>query len=428
MMLTRQFSKALSRQPFLSALRGITVSAYDNEKVSLTFSSGKKVDYNTVFLRDSCTAPESVDKFSQQKLFTTSEISQNLKIEQPPEVVETDSGLVLNIVWNQNGQLQKSQYTEEFLEEYSSKANIRKDKFFESERVYWSNQELVKDIDSLQIEYEDYANNERAFYQACYNLNRYGLCFINNIPRPESQTMSEENATTWPVYKLAEKFGYIKKTFYGTLFDVKNVKEATNIAYTKTFLPLHMDLLYYESPPGLQLLHFIYNSTAGGENIFSDSFRAALHVKETDPVAYEALKKVPITFHYDNNNEYYYYSRPLIVEDESAVEFGIKEVNFAPSFQGPLEFGITNDKPEDARLFKDFLRGFNLFDSFVNDPKNHYELKVPEGTTVIFDNRRVLHSRLAFSDDAGGDRWLMGTYVDGDSFRSKLRVGHRKFA
>ncbi|KAG7196046.1 uncharacterized protein KQ657_000054 [Scheffersomyces spartinae] len=425
-MLTRRLTGLLRKPPLLGR-RPITVSSYDNDKVCLVLGSGKAVAYNTVFLRDSCTAPESIDKFSQQKLFTTSEISQNLRIEGLPQVLESATGPLLKIVWNQNGQLQTSTYTEEFLEEYSSKENIRRDKFFEREQLYWSNKELVDHIDEIQIDYGDYITKEKDFFKACYNLNRYGICFVNNTPRPEHhmQVMTEDNATSWPVYKLAEKFGYIKKTFYGTLFDVKNVKKAINIAYTKSFLPLHMDLLYYESPPGLQLLHFIDNSTSGGENIFSDSFKAALYVKQRDPEAYQALLKVPITYHYDNNNEYYYYSRPLIVEDK----YGIKEVNFAPSFQGPFEFGISDDDGDnvDSKLFQLFLRGFNLFDDFVNDPKNHYQLKVPEGSTVIFDNRRVLHSRLAFSDENGGDRWLMGTYVDGDSFRSKLRVGHRKF-
>ena len=71
------------------------------------------------------------------------------------------------------------------------------------------------------------------------------------------------------------------------------------------------------------------------------------------------------------------------------------------------------------------MRGFKLFTDFVNDPINQYEIKMKEGSCAIFDNRRVLHSRKEFSDENGGDRWLMGCYVDADSFRSKLRIGNR---
>ena len=39
------------------------------------------------------------------------------------------------------------------------------------------------------------------------------------------------------------------------LFDVIVEEEPINIAYSGAKLLLHMDLVYYESPPGLQLLH-----------------------------------------------------------------------------------------------------------------------------------------------------------------------------
>jgi len=40
-------------------------------------------------------------------------------------------------------------------------------------------------------------------------------------------------------------------------FDVKSVPSPINIAYSNVALGLHMDLMYYESPPGLQLLHCV---------------------------------------------------------------------------------------------------------------------------------------------------------------------------
>ena len=245
------------------------------------------------------------------------------------------------------------------------------------------------------------------------------------MQNPKTQVLTEANAFSWPVAKLAKKFGYIKSTFYGALFDVKNDKNAKNIANTNLFLPLHMDLCYYESPPGLQLLHFIENSTLGGENVFADSFLAASRVKTNDPEAYEALKTMPITFHYKNNNEYYYYLRPLVVEepylnDPDTGEPLLKAVNYSPPFQGPFEMNITSN--ENTKLFDDFIRGMIAFEDAINDRANQYTVKSPENSCIIFDNRRVLHSRLGFTDCNGGDRWLMGCYVDGDSYRSKLRT------
>lgn len=404
----------------------IALEKFDNEFVSVRLDN-KLLNFSTLFLRDLCTSSKSVDPFSKQKLFTTGElVSRKLSLNRPPVI----SNEHLEIEWNEDGKVFKSQYSSNFLETIYQKSVNKIDQFQEAGKLYWDNKSLVSNIDKLQVDAEDFLKLDPDFQKTVNNLNEYGLAFINNISKPSLDKMNESNSTEWPVFKLAERFGYVKRTFYGTLFDVKNEKEdAKNIANTSTFLPLHMDLLYYESPPGLQLLHFIDNSTIGGDNVFSDSFAAARHVKKVDPSAYKALLKVPITYHYDNNNEHYFYKRPLVVEFEDikiSGESRIKEVNYSPPFQGPFEFGVIKDESEDNTLFNDFLRGYSLFESFVNDPLNSFQLKMKEGSCAIFDNRRVLHSRLEFSDSNGGDRWLMGCYVDGDSFRSKLRVSNRK--
>lgn len=398
----------------------LALAGYNKKEVTVAIN-GINHTFNNVFLRDACKSPNSVDPISSQKLFTTADAATDLAINAPP-VINNSS---LLIQWSSNGKIIDSLYPVSFLENYATARGRRTGKFFDNDRKLWDKQELEKNLSDLNIDYDAILGDDRSFFQALYNLNRYGLTFVNNIPFPDLSTMTEENAPQWPVYKIADKFGYIKKTFYGTLFDVKNKKEkATNIAYTNTFLPLHMDLLYYESPPGLQLLHAIQNSTLGGENIFCDSFLAAEHIRKSDPKAYTALTQIPITFHYDNNNEYYYYKRPLIIEDKEAPPafVPISAINYAPPFQGPFEID-----PAQYSMFDDFVRGMRLFESFINDPANHFEIKMPEGTCVIFENRRALHSRNAFSDLNNGDRWLMGTYVDGDSFRSKLRIGYRQY-
>ena len=49
----------------------------------------------------------------------------------------------------------------------------------------------------------------------------------------------------------------VQKTIYGEEFDVKVDPNPINIAYADIPLPFHMDLIYYEAPPGLQFLHCI---------------------------------------------------------------------------------------------------------------------------------------------------------------------------
>lgn len=409
--------------PFFRASRSLAYISHDTNTLTLQIGT-KNFTFNNLFLRDACQSQESVDISTSQKLFTTAYVAKGVEIDGQPRILDGDA---VEVVWkHQDGTRRTSRYSEEFLKRYSDARSRFVGKFFYNDRIYWNKSNVDQDMSLLRVTYLAYLEG-KGFEQVVRMLDKYGICFVDEIETPQLEKITNDNVNQWPVAKLAEKFGYIKPTFYGSLFDVKNEKNAKNIANTNVFLPLHMDLCYYESPPGLQLLHFIQNSTIGGENVFSDSFKAAQEIRDEDPAAYEALKKVPITFHYDNNGEYYYYLRPLVVEHDFVKPSAtpeIKEINYSPPFQGPMEFGVLAEElPE---LMEDWKRGMVLFEDKVNGPENQHIAKMPEGSCVIFDNRRVLHSRLEFSDANGGDRWLMGTYVDGDAFRSRVRVMKRE--
>ena len=57
------------------------------------------------------------------------------------------------------------------------------------------------------------------------------------------------------VKKIAELVAPVQQTIYDETFHVKVDENPINIAYSSTKLGFHMDLMYYESPPGLQFLH-----------------------------------------------------------------------------------------------------------------------------------------------------------------------------
>ena len=60
---------------------------------------------------------------------------------------------------------------------------------------------------------------------------------------------------------------------------------AINIAYTGEPLASHMDLCYYESPPGLQLLHCLAfdGGVEGGETTLIDAFAVAEQLRREEP-------------------------------------------------------------------------------------------------------------------------------------------------
>jgi hypothetical protein len=67
---------------------------------------------------------------------------------------------------------------------------------------------------------------------------KYGISFVSGVPTVET---SHEKCE---LRALAELFGELRPTFYGLLWNVMNIPNSRNIAYTNLDLGLHMDLLY----------------------------------------------------------------------------------------------------------------------------------------------------------------------------------------
>lgn len=90
----------------------------------------------------------------------------------------------------------------------------------------------------------------------------------------------------------------VQSNIYGDISDVKASPSPINIAYSTEELGLHMDLAYYESPPGLQLLHCmkVDDSVEGGQSFFVDSFHAANELRNKYPTHFNTLTRLGATF------------------------------------------------------------------------------------------------------------------------------------
>ncbi|GAB5585988.1 hypothetical protein Unana1_00888 [Umbelopsis nana] len=363
--------------------------------------------YSHLWLRDNCQCPQCLHSTNRQKLHSSADVPLDIA---PESTNLTDEGL--EITWNKSlrhhtdSVVHKSFYPLSWLSKYSSPSLRQQFRFNNLNFITWDR--TLMEAENKFITYEQY-NTEKGLYKALKQLFDYGIVFLKNVPTEDSK-----------VTEVAEKVGNIRESFYGRDFDVKSVAKSTNIAYTSLYLGFHMDLLYFEAPPGLQLLHSLKNSVTGGSSIFVDSFKAVEIMKKEHPEDYTALKEIPVTFHYVNDGHHMYYRRPTIVNDkfQEGGSWGM-HVNYAPPFQGPLDI----DDPKDA---KRFYRAFQTFADIVEDQNLRFELTLQPGELVIFANRRVLHGRTAF-DPTSGDRHLKGTYLELDVFKDKFRVLSEKY-
>ncbi|GMM37289.1 Aim17 protein [Saccharomycopsis crataegensis] len=421
------------------------------------------VNFSNVFLRDASTSLDSINPISKQKLFSTGQISRGIRAIQAPQIISvsaTDgvSEWAMEVNWSDGN---VSIYKESFLKKYSSPETRIHGRYFEENWQLWDNSIITKAENHLFIDFDKYMEDEPSLLQAMKNLNKYGLTFIKNIPKQlDSEGKPKLVNDEWFVESIAQRIGYIRETFYGRLFDVQSKKDAKNIAYTNGYLGLHMDLMYYESPPQLQLLHSITNRVEGGGSFFADSYAAVNEVSETDTQAYTAMTEIPVNFHYDNAGENYWYSRPMVVEDPDQIDPRtdhqlIRHVNYSPPFQAPFDIGITSPLKKigefenlsqldigyrhsaaasgKRHVFREFHRGLQAFEKFINNESNQYKLKLEEGVCVIFDNRRVLHAREGFNskdncqEEIEYERWFKGAYIDTDAYYSKMRVLFRRY-
>ena len=261
------------------------------------------------------------------------------------------------------------------------------------------------------------------------HLRDYGLVIIEGLNSSEELN---ENLFGAQVIQIGKLLGnYPRTTHYGLTFDVKSEKKPVHLAYTSVALDFHTDLNYREKTPGIQLLHCLANSCVGGESTFVDGFHVATTLKKENPRAYHLLATTPIHFQVKDSIAYHSYKVPIIVlsqeeithqkwplqsnrnSDATIMSRDLVEVHFNDRTRGP----INNIPPEEMG---EFYQAMKLWSEIINRPENIVQTKLTPGQMVIFNNRRIFHSRNSF-DPSSGNRHLIGAYVEYDEFLSNLR-------
>lgn len=364
--------------------------------------------FHYAWLRDNCQCQQCLHPSSRQKLHSSADIPHDIH---PKDAVFDKQSNQLHLTWN-DGSHKSVFSTDWLLQNDYSPESIKQRQANDNKMIFWDNARLKGAL--KDVSYKDYMDlKSQGLQTALQNLQLYGLTFITGCPAKEKTDNTKEKTDNKTVVELiAERIGPIYDTFYGRMFDVKSVPDAKNIAYTSLHLGLHMDLMYFESPPGLQLLHCLESSVEGGESIFVDSYKAAEILQRDHPESFETLCRVPVTFHYQNNGHSLRFKRPTISTDPLS-QLGAYQIYYAPPFQGPLEV-----KHEDLGAF---YRSFKHFEDILNDRSLLHQRRLEAGELVIFANRRVLHGRLSFNANSGR-RHLQGTYVAWDSFKDRVRT------
>lgn len=268
-----------------------------------------------------------------------------------------------------------------------------------------------------EIHFDEIMSGDAGLLRWLQGLEESGLCLIRGVPTREGM-----------VKEVAERVAPVSHGFlYDSTFDVYSKDDPVNIAYTPLGLGLHMDLSYYESPPGIQMLHCMRfdQSVTGGTSTFMDIHKVANLLKQQEPEAFATLCRVPCTFQKDHmsrsNPVVMKYKRPHIsVNSEGEVIAAF----WSPQFEGPLEVA-----PEDVEPYYAAYRSFQQLLNSEEVLKSHLiEMRLQEGDLISFNQRRMLHGRGQYSaGPSDGVRHLQGTYLNIDEYLCRLRVLQRRF-
>ncbi|CCF34514.1 mitochondrial protein, partial [Colletotrichum higginsianum] len=261
--------------------------------------NGETVEFSAILLRDSCQCPLCVHESTNQRLFSTADIPSDIQA----RTIETDAATdSVNITWERDAAGYTTQHTTKIelaaLRELSRSSCPPGAYQTAPPQRLWTQ----KALNLPDYDYNTYMQDDSMLYDVINQLRIDGLAFVNNVPGTE-----EALAT------IATRIGPVKDTFYGYTWDVRTVPEAINAAYTSHDLGFHTDLLYFEQPPHIQLLHCVQSASTGGASVFADAYRAAVDLFHMDLDAFDTLATVPVNYHYNHpDSNVYRTTKPAV--------------------------------------------------------------------------------------------------------------------
>ncbi|GMK56394.1 hypothetical protein CspeluHIS016_0302340 [Cutaneotrichosporon spelunceum] len=390
-------------------------------------------------LRDACPCPNCIHPSTRQKTHTSGEAAR--EVASLPEVSarlgEADGVQGLFVQWAEHEGFYPLGLIRRLLA-----GRVRGTSYIENtlQRKLWDRETFEREANNFYTEYSDLHAGKpgealdahpKALLRLLEQLQVYGLAVVRGLPT--SETGNKECS----LRELAESVGLLRNTFYGETWDVRNVPNSKNVAYTNLNLGLHVDLLYFALPPRFQMLHALRNRVVGGESYFVDSFAAAEQLKASRPDLYASLQRNTIEYEYDNDGHYLSYEHPVLPAGSLAAPGLHKAINWSPPFQAPaVQRPVDLNGEATLEAEAEFYEACDAFQANLDDPKFRHEFLLNEGECVLFDNQRVLHARMAFRDKTDKEakrdgtvyvpgestRWLKGCYLDGSTVWDKLAV------
>jgi len=353
------------------------------------WNDGEKSNFNFLWLRDNC--PLAHDKDSRHRMFNILKVSENIKAEKFK--INEDGKLVIK--WNEGNHT--SYYDPKWLRENCY--TIKNKKKYISPYQLW-NSSLQNNLNSISVEHDEIISSDQGLTKWLELLHHKGIAIVKNTP------VEKESA-----FPLLNRISHTRETFFKTPFEVINIPKPNNSAYTAHALRNHMDLPWFETPPGYQFLHCLINAAEGGDSSAVDGFAVADYLKKNEKEIFETLVNVPLKFR-DKD-----YTQKLIRGFHAPAISLTKDGDY-----NDIRFSVATMDALDCHpdIMDKVYKAHHKFGNLLHDDKFQIKFRLKPGDIFSFNNRRLLHGRTAFNPNSG-HRHLQGYYMDRDEIVGRLK-------
>ena len=355
--------------------------------VSIIWEDNKKSLFHFLWLRDNC--PTSFHPDTRMRIFNILSVSKDIY---PTKIKKENNNLIIH--WSENYHISK--YDLKWLRNhcYTNNNNHRTI----CKHIFWKNT-LKSKLQLISFNFDHLINHKKKFIRWLELLSSYGVTIIKNSPTNSNSA-----------FKLLNKIGHHRETFFGTPFEVVNIPKPNNQAYTSDALSNHTDLPYYEYVPGYQFLHCLKNTVKGGNSTIVDGFSIANYIKKSEKEIFNILTNTEVKF---KDNDYTQKSLRIFYSP-------IIKLNLENNFDEiRINLGAMATLDIKSSKLKKFYEAYRFFYSLLHNKKYLVEFRLSKGDILCFDNRRILHGRTSFNPHSG-NRHLQGYYVEREEVNSKL--------
>jgi gamma-butyrobetaine dioxygenase len=362
----------------------IAAADIDSRWVQVRWEDGRVSRYHHLWLRDNC--PQLRHPATGHRTVDTAQIPEDCR----PSAAEVTSGGEVRITWGHDGHV--STYPAAWLASHDYSNGVRNAR---PVAVLWE----AADVDAVpRASYPDLAADEAARHRFLTGFVCYGLGLLSDVP-----------CVPGAVLEVAARFGELRTTSWGQVFDVRSVVDASSLAYTNLPLVTHTDEAYRDPAPTVQLQHVLRADAAGGDSTLVDGFRIAIDLRHEHPEAFRLLATTVVRFRFADATTELESDAPVI---DCFPDGELRAIRFSNHSATPFLLDFDQMEP--------FYAAYRLFGAMRESPRYQLRIAMGPGDLYMVDNRRVLHGRTGFS--AVGARHLQSCYIERDELVSRLAV------